>query len=338
MPPDAMPMSLITPAVPGLVWAYHFRSGTAPCSRLPVDMARSDLDVSDGFLWLHMNLADSRVAAFLEGFPDLPPPAVAALTTHDTHAAITLDEQVVYGTLVDFQREFDSETRDIGWLHFFASGKVIITTRLQPLRSVDRVRAAIEKNASRYQKPIDVFETLVAEFQRTMIGLVMELTEELNLIEDFVYDNAPRDERRRLAPVRRTVVRLHRHLRTVLTLMRRAAAVDDDEMPPGFDDASSRLISRLEAVDHDVYALQERARLLHEEIDSKLSSETNRHLYILSLMTAFLLPPSLVTGFFGMNTSSLPFAEGSGGTIYAFSLMGVSVFAAWWLLRRAGIL
>ena len=101
-------------------------------------------------------------------------------------------------------------------MHFFASDKVIITTRLQPLRSVDRVRGAIEKNAGRYKRPLDLFETLVAEFQRTMISMVMEFTEELNLIEDFVYDNVPRDERRRLAPVRRMVVRLHRHLRTTL--------------------------------------------------------------------------------------------------------------------------
>ncbi len=165
------------------------------------------------------------------------------------------------------------------------------------------------------------------EFQRTLISIVMEMTEELNVIEDFVYDNAPRDERRRLAPVRRTVVRLHRHLRTVLALMRRAAASDDDEMPFGFEDIAGRLTSRLETVDHDIYALQDRARLLHEEIDSKLSSETNRHLYILSIMTAFLLPPTLVTGFFGMNTANLPFAAGSDGTEYAVGLIIASIAA-----------
>lgn len=55
-------------------------------------------------------------------------------------------------------------------------------------------------------------------------------------------------------------------------------------------------------------------------------------------MTAFLLPPTLVTGFFGMNTSSLPFEGGSGGTAYAFGLIGISVLAAWWLLKRTGIL
>ena len=335
MPPINSP---IIPATPGLVWAYHFRPGEAgTCSRLSLEATPSDLAIDTGFLWLHLNLADLRVGAFLENFPGLPAAAAVALTTHETHASITLDEQSVYGTLIDFQREFDSDTRDIGWLHFFASDKVIITTRLQPLRSVDRVRAAIEKNAGRYKRPLDLFETLVAEFQRTMIAMVMEFTEELNLIEDFVYDNVPRDERRRLAPVRRMVVRLHRHLRTTLSLMRRAAAADDDDMPPGFDDIASRLIGRLEAVDHDVYALQDRARLLHEEIDSKQASETNRHLYILSIMTAFLLPPSLVTGFFGMNTSSLPFAEGLHGTAFALGFMVLSAAIAWWLLKRTGI-
>ncbi len=70
----------------------------------------------------------------------------------------------------------------------------------------------------------------------------------------------------------------------------------------------------------------------------KLSSETNRHLYILSLMTAFLLPPTLVTGFFGMNTGNLPFADGSGGTEYAMALIIASVLLAWWLLKRVDIL
>jgi len=249
-----------------------------------------------------------------------------------------VDEKSLYGTLVDFQREFDKETRDFGWLHFAVSDRFIITTRLQPLHSVDRLKAAVDKNSNRYLTPSHVFEGLVAEFQRSLINLVMETTEELNAIEDMVYDSETRDERRRLAPLRRTVVRLHRHLRTVLTLMRRASAADDDEMPNGFEDVASRLMGRLEAVDHDVYALQERARLLHEEIDSKLSSETNRHLYILSLMTAFLLPPSLVTGFFGMNTDELPFTVGTGGTLSASIFIVISVALAWFVLKRARIL
>lgn len=331
-------MDLITPTIPGLVWAYQFQPGKAPCRRLAPDAGFDEMAGRDGFFWLHLNLADQRVAGFLETVKGLDPAARASLTTHETHPSIVVDEKSLYGTLVDFQREFDKETRDFGWLHFAVSDRFIITTRLQPLHSVDRLKAAVDKNSNRYLTPSHVFEGLVAEFQRSLINLVMETTEELNAIEDLVYDSETRDERRRLAPLRRTVVRLHRHLRTVLTLMRRASAADDDEMPDGFEDVASRLMGRLEAVDHDVYALQERARLLHEEIDSKLSSETNRHLYILSLMTAFLLPPSLVTGFFGMNTDELPFTVGTGGTMAASIFIVISVVLAWFVLKRARIL
>ncbi|WP_047463525.1 transporter [Rhizobium rhizogenes] len=333
-------MNTITTAnrIPGFVWAYRFSPGAGKAERLSDETQRTRLFDGEGFVWLHLNLVDARVAAFLEDIPGLNEPSRTALTTHETHATITVDEQMLFGTLVDFQREFDQETSDIGWLHFVLTDRMLITTRLQPLRSVERVRMAVEKNAAKFANPIDLFELLVVEFQRTLISLVIEITEELNLIEDFVYDNAPRDERRRLAPVRRTIVRLHRHLRNVLTLMRRAGASDDDEMPLGFEDVAGRLTGRLESVDHDIYALQERARLLHEEIDSKLSSEINRHLYILSIMTALLLPPTLVTGFFGMNTSHLPFSEGSSGTTYAIGLIVASIALAWWLLKRTNIL
>ncbi|EJL54659.1 MULTISPECIES: transporter [unclassified Rhizobium] len=331
-------MDTLPANIPGLVWAYRFPPDGGRATRLANSAPQAELTNGGGFYWLHLNLADARVPGLLDTIEGLNDDAKAALITRDTHAAITVDEQMLYGTLVDCQREFDHETADLGWLHFAISDRFIITTRLQPLRSIERARALVEKNPTKFERPVDLFETLVIEFQRTLLSIVMEMTDELNVIEDFVYDNTPRDERRRLAPVRRTVVRLHRHLRTVLALMRRAAASHDDEMPFGFEDVAGRLTSRLETVDHDIYALQDRARLLHEEIDSKLSSETNRHLYILSIMTAFLLPPTLVTGFFGMNTTNLPFAEGSGGTEYAFALIIASILLAWWLLKRVRIL
>jgi zinc transporter len=330
--------TLFNTTIPGFVWAYRLSPAMGQMERLPEAIDRAELIVSEGFVWLHLNLVDARVVAFLDDFPGLTDAMRVALTTHDTHATVTVEDRMIHGTLVDFQRDFDQDTNDLGWLHFAIGERFIITTRLQPLRSVERARIALEKNGGRFHRPLDIFEALVIEFQRTLISMVIETTEELNQIEDVVYDNALRDERRRLAPVRRTIVRVHRHLRTTLSLMRRAAASDDDEMPDGFDDVAGRLTGRLETVDHDVYALQERARLLHEEVDSKLSSETNRHLYLLSLMTAFLLPPTLVTGFFGMNTTNLPFAGSEHGTSYAITIIVASILLAWWLLRRVRIL
>lgn len=330
-------MNLVSPEIPGLVWAYRFLPGESQCVRIAADSSIDSLIEGEGWLWLHLALSDARTPGLIERITDLPQGALSTLSSHDTQAAITVADDMIHGTLVDFERTFDAVTKTIGWLHFAVTEKIIITTRLHPLRSIDRVKAAIEKNA-RCTRPIDLFEMLVMEFQRTLITLVLELTEELNVIEDDVYGEQGHNHQPGLAPLRRTAVRLHRHLRTLLALLRRAGTSEEDEVPAGFLDVAERLSDRLEAVDRDVFALQERARLLHEEIDSKLSSETNRHLYILSLMTAFLLPPTLVTGFFGMNTSNLPFADGSHGTLVAFLFIMISMGAAWTILKRIGII
>jgi zinc transporter len=330
-------MELAISNIPGFVWAHRFSLENGQSDRLPPTCVVEEVRIDDGFTWLHLGLSDARVPNFLETSLGLPVEAVQALTSRDPHAALSMSRELICGTLVDFQRGFDEMTSEIGWLHFAVTDRMIVTTRLHPLRSVDVARAAVEKS-SKIRSPMDILGALVIEFQRTVMTIVLEINEELNLIEDFVYEDAPRDESRKLAPARRTIVKLHRHLRTELALLRRAVAADEDEVPDGFQDVAQKLMERIEMVERDVYSLQERARLLHEDIDSRASSETNRHLYILSLATAFLLPPTLVTGFFGMNTDNLPLAHTKGGTLIVFIIIAASIGLAWIALKRARIL
>src|SRR4051812_22788350 len=117
-------MPILPAEIPGFVWAYRFMPGHSAV-RLSSETTLEELGSGDGFVWLHLNLVDIRVAAFLDKFEGLTEPCRTALTNHETHASITVDEQMLYGTLVDFQREFDAETRDIGWLHFAISDRFI---------------------------------------------------------------------------------------------------------------------------------------------------------------------------------------------------------------------
>lgn len=330
-------MQIVHTDIPGLVWAYYFPSGQQSARLMHDDELRDTLP-EKGFCWLHFSMADVRFATFLEGLDIVPEAAQIALTTHESHPSLTVDEGYIYGTLVDYQRDFDHSTRDLGFLHFAVAERFIITTRLQPLSGVDHVRAAIEKNPAKFDSPIDIFEQLVIDFQRSLFYLVKEITVDLNVIEDAVYGHDPMKYQKMLQPLRRTIVRLHRHLRNLLTAVRHASTVAEDEGPGGFEDAVARIGSRLEAAGHEVEALQERARLLHEEINSSFANETNRHLYVLSVMTALLLPPTLVTGFFGMNTAGMPFEHDGTGTVWAISAIAGSIILAWWLLKRGGIL
>jgi zinc transporter len=80
--------------------------------------------------------------------------------------------------------------------------------------------------------------------------------------------------------------------------------------------------------------------LLQEEIDSKLSAKNNRQLYVLSIIAALFLPPSVVAGIFGMNVGGLPMLESRFGFVVAMLLIVASpvlVYLALWasgMLRR----
>ncbi len=155
-------MHLPASQIPGLVWAYHLHEGSTPARALPdAEVKRCRERASSG------SISRWRMPAcrpFLESLGVLPEAALVALTTIETHPSVNVDEGYLYGTLVDYQRDFDQSTREIGFLHYAVFGRFIVTTRLHPLASVDSVRFAVEKTPGKFDNPIDIFEQIVRQF------------------------------------------------------------------------------------------------------------------------------------------------------------------------------
>ena len=94
------------------------------------------------------------------------------------------------------------------------------------------------------------------------------------------------------------------------------------------------MIERLDAVGQDMELSTERARLLQEEIASRLGEATNKNLHLLSIVTTALLPITLITGIFGMNVGGLPFLESKNGFTWVMFGMFITVVVTLTLLRR----
>ena len=67
------------------------------------------------------------------------------------------------------------------------------------------------------------------------------------------------------------------------------------------------------------------------------AEETNRHLHVLSILTTLLLPPTLVTGVFGMNIKGLPLVENDHAFLWVSALMIGTAAAVYLLIRRIGV-
>jgi len=96
-----------------------------------------------------------------------------------------------------------------------------------------------------------------------------------------------------------------------------------------------KLSQRAISLQGDVSAVQSDLRLLREEIDLEMTRRTNGNLYVLSILSALLLPATLVTGFFGMNTGGMPWNASAHGTLFAgIAALGSAASIYVWLRWR----
>ena len=56
----------------------------------------------------------------------------------------------------------------------------------------------------------------------------------------------------------------------------------------------------------DLDAARERAGVVQDELNSRISDQMNRTMYLLTVVAAVLLPPSLLTGLLGVNVGGMP--------------------------------
>jgi zinc transporter len=333
--------------IPGLVWAYRFGAdGSAVLLDFPVDPATlEDAGRQGDWLWLHFAQSDTRAAAYINQL-DLPQRAKATLLSHDEHLSLHLEGDVAFGVLADWQHALEdefgqadarapNEDREIGRLHFALSDGLVISTRRRALHSVHQLRARLDQGAKLESAP-RVLESIIEQFALSVAEVTHELGESLDGIEDRVLSDRSGDERRDLGRLRRRAVRMHRPLkalRRVIGQFEQRHAQRSHAMVA----VAARLLQRFDELDNDIVVIQDRAKLLHDEVSAKLTDQTNRQLYFLSILTALFLPPTLVVGVFGMNTKGLPLTDDASGFAIAMTICVASSAIVYGVLRRMGI-
>lgn len=336
-----MPTSNVTVPRPptGLLWAMRFdEDGRGHPLDVGVDL--TDLSAfGEGFLWLHFDLGMADLdAAVSEGLLGPMRLATSAFGPDD-HQRVTVEGSYVGGVVADLSRVADGTEQDdvTGRLHFVMGPRALISGRRQPVESPEATRAAAAEGV-RISSPVLLLETLIGYVVAAIATSGAKLSDELDGIEDHILDERVRGDRRRLGPIRRDAVRLHRQLlglRAVFHRVEGDGAAED--LPPQALAAAARLAQRLDALDRDMNLIAERSRLLQEELSSRVAEQSNRQLYTLSVLTALFLPPTLITGFFGVNTKGLPLADNEHGSLIVLLLsLGSAVFA-YWIIRILGI-
>ena len=109
-----------------------------------------------------------------------------------------------------------------------------------------------------------------------------------------------------LGKVRREAISLRRYLAPQRDVMARLTmeqasclASDHKALLREISDRTTRFVEDLDAA-------RERAGVVQDELNSLISDQMNRTMYLLTVVAAVLLPPSLITGLLGINVGGVP--------------------------------
>jgi zinc transporter len=289
-------------------------------------------------VWLHLNLTDARARLWLGKSAALPAEARALLLSSDPRTFVEVIDDGVVAVLGDLDHDFHQGHEGFGALRVYLDGTRIITGRRHPLKAVDLLRRKVQAQAPGIESPIALFELFIECLASSFETVVSTLASEVDDAEELVLAGQFRDQGKALGRMRRSLARLRR-----LISADRAALAPLPRRLPGSYSAAQReglrqAVERLEAVGQDLELVQERARLLQEEIDGRLTEATNRNLFLLSVVTTTLLPITLITGVFGMNVGGLPWVRSSSGFWWVLFLMLIAVVVTLAFLRRRRVL
>jgi zinc transporter len=265
---------------------------------------------------------------------DLPDAARDMLRSQDLHARALVLEGALAGVLPDFERDLDATAfTQTGALRFVLTDRLMITARLHPVCAADIIQRRIEAGVVPRDGPA-ALDLLISSLAQVGSDLVEKLIVTVQDAEDALVNEDRSPNVRALVMVRRRAVMLHRHLYGVRGVLGRLE--DEDDVPEAFQATLARLIQRVRALDGDVGVLQSNLRELREELDVQTANRVNQNLYLLSVLSALLLPATFVTGFFGMNTGGMLWFADRGGTLKATVVIAAVAIAVFFVLRKRG--
>jgi zinc transporter len=305
------------------------------------ELAWADMDAAlateDNVVWLHFNQADPRARDWITSTTYLPAAGKAILLGTDTHMRIEVCGNGLAGIVGDLHHEFAQKSDRLDVLRIYLNNHCLISARCEPLNAIEKLRRSIG-DGLKVERPVTIIAQFLHHVTDTLNDLLTELTGNVDDLEDQLLAGQISDRQPELARIRRIAARLRRHMvpqqHALVTLLTR--------LPTWVDEAGAaalrHAIERLAALGHDLDLVQERARLVGDQLSGRLMEATNRNLYVLSIVTTIFLPMTLVTGIFGMNLGGLPAQQDPFGFWYGIVGMILLGVVTWWLLRRAKLM
>lgn len=322
----------------GMICGYRFIPGLPgqpiESAQIKPWLASQPEGACQEFLWLHFNLSNAAAEKWLQSNLNLSGQFFEALHEGSQSTRIEYTDGTLIGVVNDVLFDFSFNASDTATLWMSADRHLLISARIKPLRSIDKLRAHV-KSGEIFRSPVDLMVSLLRDQADVLVQIVREATSKVDVEEDKLLTYRPKLKLGDLGVLRRVLVRLCRLLAPEPAALFRLLNRPPEWISPHDIQDLRQSTEEFSAVLSDISALVERVKLLQEEVAARVNEQTNRSVYILTMVTVLALPVNIIAGLMGMNVGGIPLAQNLHGFwLVVAMIMLILVVAAAWAFRK----
>jgi zinc transporter len=310
---------------------------TAAAQRWLAEASTQGRDGQPSFLWLHFNLSHAGAERWLREHADLDDNFFESLHEGSRSTRIERVVDSVFAVLNDVTYDFAFEASHLATLWISARAELVVTARRSPLRSVDRLRAAVTRGNLHLDSAAALLDHLLREQADELQVIARKASDRVDDLEDRLLVGRTDKLGAELAQLRRMSVRLQRMLAPEPSALFRMLANAPAWLQEPDRQRLRQASEEFGVVMRDIGALQERTKLLQEESAARVAEQNNRSLFTLTMVTVLALPINLISGLLGMNVGGVPFGgREQGFWIVVALIVGTTAAIARIATRRLG--
>jgi zinc transporter len=303
----------------GLICGFALR---ADGSSRPIEISETGAAFAEEgtVVWLHFNAANAIARRWLANSQCVSAEFLQLVEEHETRVRISASASAVFGVITDLAFAERVDPSEVVTVWVYASQRLIVTARNHAAHTADLMRLTARQHLTAASGQALLSHLLEVQAD-TLRDWLANAAHELDHAEDQILIGHVSEQRENLGRIRRLAMHLRRHFMPQRVALQRLlsqpaekrGAIDLDAWRTLHDDFSFAM--------DEATNVYERAKLLQEELSSRLAETTSRNLYMLTICTLVFLPMTLITGIFGMNVAGVP-GVGDNPSSHAF----------WWVM------
>ncbi|MTI46729.1 MAG: zinc transporter ZntB [Firmicutes bacterium] len=285
------------------------------------------------YLWLHLDGGTLKSKEWLIKESGIPKVVCNSLLSEDSRPRVLSLKEGILINLRGLNLNPNSDAEDMVFLHMWIDSNRIITIRREKVLAIDEINNAITQGQGPNTK--DSFLRNVLENLTMRINdYISEMEDEVDDLEDQVVAKGSKEIRKHLSEMRRKTILIRRYIvpqRDVLSKLHIENINWMDELDRLYirelAEKTTRLVEELDTI-------RDRAAIIQEELNNKVTEEMNRTMYILSIVGSIFLPLSFLTGLFGINIGGMPGTDSPNAFLFFTVSMVFIAFIEYLIFKR----